>query len=125
MSRAALSILAFGIYLASTGLLLIAIPRTLCRILSIVAPEGAWLRIIGMLLLILGFYCWRAAAEENTSFMRWSLFTRPTTMLFLAWFVAAGWIEAVILVFGVVDVAATAWTFSALRADQRASAQKS
>jgi hypothetical protein len=122
MSRAAVSILAFGVYLASAGVLLIFVPRQMCRILSIAQPEGAWIRIIGMLFLFLAFYCWRAAREENASFIHWTLFTRPTTLLFLAWFVASGWLEPIVLVFGVIDLVATGWTFVAIRADARAAA---
>jgi hypothetical protein len=115
VSRAAVSILAFGAYLASGGILLVLFPTQICRILSISPPEGAWIRMTGMFFLILAFYCWRAAKEEERSFMRWSLYTRPTTILFLAWFVASGWIEPIVLVFGVVDLLATAWTLAALR----------
>ena len=125
MSRAAVSILSFGLYLAAAGLLLVAVPQTTCQLLGIAAPVDAWPRIVGMLLLILGFLCWRAGVEENRSFMRWSLLTRPTTIVFLAGFVAAGWIEPIILLFGAVDVAAAGWTFVALRADARATRRRS
>ena len=125
MSRAATSILSFGVYLATTGVALVAVPEIACGLLGIAAPPGAWPRIVGMLLLILGFFCWRAAVEENTRFMRWSLLTRPTAMVFLAWFVASGWIEPSILLFGAVDVVAAAWTFAALGADARAALRRS
>jgi hypothetical protein len=36
--------------------------------------------------------------------------TCPATLVFLGWFVLAGWAEPIILTFGVVDLAATAWT---------------
>jgi hypothetical protein len=111
VSGAAISTLAFGAYLCSGGLLLLLAPNQVCRLLSMAPPQGAWIRIVGMLFLILAFYCWRAAREENIPFIRWTVYTRPTTILFLLWFVARGWIEPVVLIFGVVDVAATIWTF--------------
>lgn len=110
MSNGAISILAFGVYLCSGGLLLLFAPDQVCRLLSMAPPQGAWIRIVGMLILILAFYCWRAAREEDMAFMRWTVYTRPTTILFLSWFVARGWIEPVVLVFGAVDLAATVWT---------------
>ena len=117
MSRAAASLLAFGAYLALGGLLLIFVPAQMCRLLAMAAPQGAWIRITGMLMLFLGFLCLRAAREEERSFMRWSLYTRSSTTLFLAWFVARGWIEPVVLVFGVIDLLAAAWTWAELRKD--------
>ena len=125
MTRAATSILSFGVYLAALGVALVAIPEIACGLLGIAAPADAWPRIVGMLLLILGFFCWRAAVEENTRFMHWSLLTRSTPIVFLAWFVASGWIEPSILLFGAVDLAAAAWTFAALRADARAARPRS
>ena len=114
MSSAAISVLAFGAYLCSGGLMLLLAPNQACRLLAMAPPQGAWIRIVGMLFLILAFYCWRAAREENIPFIRWTVYTRPTTMLFLLWFVARGWIEPVVLIFGVVDVAASVWTLVAI-----------
>ena len=90
MSRAAISIFVFGAYLCAGGVALLATPNQVCRLLAMARPEGPWIRITGMLFLILAFYCWRAAREENLSFIRWSVYTRPTTVLFLLWFVARG-----------------------------------
>ena len=114
MTGAAVSILVFGAYLCAGGVLLLAAPNQVCRFLAMAPPEGAWIRITGMLFLILAFYCWRAAWEENLSFIRWSVYTRPTTIVFLLWFVARGWIEPKVLIFGAADVAAAAWTIVAL-----------
>ena len=120
MSAAAVSLLAFGAYLFGGGLLLLFVPAAVCRMLGMAVAEGPWIRVTGMLFLILSVYCWRAAREENTRFMVWSLYTRPTTIVFLAWFVAARWVEPIILVFGAIHVAATAWTLIALRRDSAA-----
>jgi hypothetical protein len=120
VSAAAISILAFGAYLCAGGLLLLLAPEAVCRALAMAVPQGPWIRITGMLFLILSAYCWRAAREENTRFMVWSLYTRPTTIVFLAWFVAAGWVEPIVLAFGAVDVAASAWTMIALRSGDAA-----
>jgi len=114
VSRAAVSILAFGAYLCGGGLLLLVAPNQVCALLSMAPPQGAWIRITGMLLLILAFYCWRAAREENLAFIRWSLYTRPTTTVFLLWFVIRGWIEPVVLIVGALDAAASVWTLVAI-----------
>ncbi|MQA30918.1 MAG: hypothetical protein GEU82_13970 [Luteitalea sp.] len=114
MSGAAVSMLAFALYLCAGGLLLLLAPHRLCALLSMAAPQGPWIRITGMLFLILAFYCWRAAMEDDARFVRWSVYTRPSTIVFLGWFVAAGWIEPVVLLFGALDLMATAWTVIAV-----------
>ncbi len=119
MSRAAVSLLAFGLYLAGGGLLLMVAPALVCRVLTLDAPQGVWVRITGMFFAILAYYCICAAREEQTAFMRWSVRTRPTTLVFLAACVATQVVQPIILLFGVIDVAAAVWTALALRADAR------
>ena len=125
MSNAAMSILVFGIYLATGGVLLVCAPACVCRMLALDAPQGVWVRITGMFFCIVAYYCVRAAWQEGTAFIRWSVHTRPTTLLFLGAFVAMKLVQPVILVFGVIDVAASLWTALALRADARVGRMRS
>jgi hypothetical protein len=124
MSKAAVSILAFGIYLATGGFLLAVAPGLVCRLLALAEPPGLWMRIAGGLCGILAYYCIRAAREEEMAFIRWSVKTRPTTLVFLAVCVAANVAPPTILILGVIDVAATIWTALALRADASTAASQ-
>ena len=124
MSKAAISILVFGIYLAIGGFLLVGAPAFVCQMLTLDAPQGVWVRMTGMFFCILAFYCVCAASQEATAFIRWSVYTRPTTLLFLGAFVAAKLVQPVILIFGVIDVAASLWTAFALRADASTAASR-
>jgi hypothetical protein len=119
MSRAAWSILAFGLYLAMGGAALLFSPELVCRLLALPPGSGFWVRLNGMFFWILAYYCLRAAREEGTAFMRWSVRTRPTTVLFMTVFVAMGLVGPVALLLGVVDALAALWTGLALRADGR------
>jgi hypothetical protein len=115
MSRAAVSILGFGIYLAGGGLLLVMIPRELCSLLHLRPPgDTMWVRLCGMFFLDLAFYCIQAARDDERTFIGWSVKTRPWTIVFLAAFVAAGLENPSILIFGVIDLLATLWTVLAL-----------
>jgi hypothetical protein len=114
MSPAAVSVLAFGLYLAGGGILLVLVPGWLCGTLGLRSPDPFWVRLSGMFFLDLAFYCVRAARAEWTAFFRWSVFTRPVTLPFLAVVVACGRENASILVFGFIDVLAAAWTLVAL-----------
>ena len=122
MSKAAVSIFAFGLYLATGGVLLVVAPGFVCRLLVLDEPQGLWVRITGGLLGILAYYCICAAREEATAFIRWSVRTRPTTLFFLAACVATNIATPPILILGVIDVAATIWTALALRIDATSSA---
>ena len=120
MSKAAISIFVFGMYLATGSVFLMMAPDFACQVLSLDQPEGVWVRITGMFFAILAYYCICAAREEETAFMRWSVRTRPTTLVFLAVCVVTQLVTPIILIFGAVDVAAAIWTAQALRADSRA-----
>ena len=123
MSKAAISIFVFGVYLAIGGVFLTLAPNFACRVLTLDQPEGVWVRITGMFFGLFAYYCVRAAREEETAFMRWSVCARPTTLVFLATCVAAQLVKPIILLFGIVDVTAAIWTALALRADARAADQ--
>ena len=91
-------------------------PDWLCGTLGLRPPgDTLWVRLSGMFILDLAFYCVRAARAEWTAFFRWSVLTRPVTLPFLAVVVACGRENASILVFGVIDVLAALWTLVALR----------
>jgi hypothetical protein len=116
MSPAAISLFAFGIYLAGGGVLLILVPEWLCSTLTLRPPgDTMWVRLSGMFFLDLAFYCIRAARTEQTAFIRWTVTTRPVMLLFLGAVVAFGLENPSILVFGIIDVAASLWTWLALR----------
>jgi hypothetical protein len=120
MSRPAISILAFGIYLAVGGVLLLVVPRELCRFLHLRPPgETMWVRLCGMFFLDLAYYCVRAAREEERPFMRWSVGSRHLTIVFLVAFVATGMENPGILIFGVIDLLATLWTALTLGSSRR------
>ena len=116
MSPAAISILGFGIYLATGGLLLLLVPQELCQFLHLRPPgDSMWVRLGGLFFLDLAFYCIQAAINEQRSFIRWTQKTRPWTIVFLGVFVALGLENPSILIFGVIDLLATLWTALALR----------
>jgi hypothetical protein len=117
MNRAEISIFVFGLYLAALGFLTILVPDELCQILGLKsAGETIWGRLNGLFMLFLAFFCIRAAREHQTAFIRWSLWTRPWVLIFLGACVLYGLEQPGILVFGVIDLAATIWSGIALHA---------
>jgi hypothetical protein len=117
MSRAAVSVFVFSIYLYIMGVVLVVTPATLVRIFKFPEPDGLWIRVAGMLVIILGFYYSRAARAEFRPFFVWTVIVRTSVLLFFIAFVIAGIAPPALILFGVIDFAAAMWTFFALRSE--------
>ena len=64
MSPPAISILGFGLYLATGGLLFVLVPEESCRLLHLRPPgDTMWVRLSGLFFLDLAFYCIQAAVQ--------------------------------------------------------------
>lgn len=117
MSKAARSLLVFGIYLIALGLFLLIAPNTLITLFGLPAVNDVWIRVVGMLIVLLAFYDIQAARKEMTDFFRWSVVARASVIVFFAGFVLADLVKPVLLLFGGVDLVAATWTRLALRRD--------
>lgn len=120
MSRSAMSVFVFSIYLYVLGFVLVVTPDTLLRIFRFPEADGLWIRVVGMLVIILGFYYSHAARAEIRPFLLWTVIGRTSVLLFFIAFVVAGLAPPVLIAFGVIDFAAAMWTLFALRSDAAA-----
>jgi len=119
MSKAARSLFVFGIYLIALGLLLLIAPNTLITLFGLPETHDVWIRVVGMLLVLLAFYNVQAARHELVSFFQWSIIARASVILFFAVFVLLNWVKPILLLFGFVDLAGALWTQLALRQDRK------
>jgi len=117
MSRSALSLFVFSIYLYLLGFVLMVTPDTLLRTFKVPDADGLWIRVVGMLVIILGFYYSHAARTEIRPFFVWTVIARSSVLLFFMAFVIAGLAPPALILFGVVDFAAAMWTLLAIRSD--------
>ena len=115
MTPAARSLHVFGLYLVGAGCLLMLVPALLLAPLGLPAPADVWARVAGMLAAFLGIYYLLGARAELLTFMRASVWVRLSVIVILGAFVAAGQAPLPLLAFGVIDLAAAAWTWLALR----------
>ena len=115
MSNAAKSIFAFGIYLAGSGAILVVTPNTLFAVLGLPSTSEVWVRVVGVLTLVLAFYFIQAARNELTDFFRWTVYARLSVMVFFTAFVLVGFVGPVLILFGAVDLLGAIWTSWALR----------
>lgn len=115
MSRAANSVFLFGCYLLGLGAMLLTVPNLLLAAFTLPATDEVWIRVVGMLVLLLGIYYALAARAEYAAFFRWTIYIRCSVIVFFTTFVALGFAPAPLILFGVVDVLGAAWTAVALR----------
>ncbi|MFH0811589.1 MAG: hypothetical protein V2A69_01935 [Pseudomonadota bacterium] len=115
MSKSARSVFVFGLYIAVLGIVLLVAPNFLLGMFVLPSTTEVWIRIVGMLVIFLGFYYTQAARKEMTDFFRWTVYLRSTVIIFFAVFVLLGFASPPLILFGVVDLLGAIWTGLALR----------
>lgn len=123
MSGAARSVLVFAAYLSALGVWLLLSPNSMLRLFGLPDARDVWIRVVGMLVLILSFYYGSAARRDLTEFFQWTVYARASVIVFFAAFALTGLAPAILLLFGVVDLLAAGWTQAALASDRAASAE--
>ena len=118
MSNSARSVLVFAIYLVVLGLILMIAPNFLLGLFALPGVTDIWIRVVGMLVLLLGFYYSQAARQEMTEFFQWTVYARSSVILFFTAFVLFGLASPPLILFGAVDLLGAIWTSLALRASK-------
>jgi hypothetical protein len=115
VSHPARSITVFSGYLVLLGLILLIAPNLLLATFGIPSTSEVWIRIVGVLVLILAFYYAQAARKEMIDFFRWTVPVRSAVIVFFIFFVFLGWVKPVLILFGAIDLVGAILTFMALR----------
>lgn len=118
MSKSAFSVKFFGVYALLTGLNLIFAPNMLLGMFGIPATNEVWIRVVGALAFNIGIYYWFAAKCEAKAFFEATVYARAFLFIVFAAFVALGFVNKALILFGVVEVAGAIWTWLALRKDR-------
>ena len=118
MSKAAKSLFVFGIYLCGLGLILLLAPNLLLHAFGARPTDEVWIRINGMFVLCLSFYYVQAAHNELTRFIRWTIWTRVAVIVYFAAFVLLVAAPRALLLFGLIDLLSSMWTWLALKKDE-------
>lgn len=113
----------FGAYLALNGLGFFVAPATLLPLLGLPAPTDGWIRIVGLLTLILGMYFTYCAQPGQRRFFQATVIARLLFFSGVVALVLTGQAPALLALFGLVDLAGAAWTQRALRATRDAAGQ--
>ncbi len=115
MTPAAKSVYYFGFYLYLLGFTLIFIPNFLLKTMGLPETNEVWIRVVGLLVLLIGFYYHQAGAKNISAFIP---LTIPTRMIVFVTFLAFALLQLaspMLAGFGAIDLAGAIWTFMALK----------
>jgi hypothetical protein len=115
MSNSARSIFIFGLYLAVLGITVLVAPNVLLGLFILPTTTEVWIRVVGILVIFLSFYYLMAARAEMVEFFRWTVYSRPTLIIFFIVFVLLEFARPPLILFGVMDLLGAIWTGFALR----------
>ena len=118
MSKSALSVFVFGVYLFILSITLLIIPNVLLKIFGFPPTEEVWIRVVGMLIFLISFYYFLSARKDMTDFFRWTVYLRSSVILFFIIFVWLDFALPVLILFGVVDLLGAVWTGLTLRSSK-------
>ncbi len=122
MSRAARSLLVFGVYLLVLGPTLAIAPNVVARFVGVPETTEPWLRLVGVLAANIGVYYVVAARRNLQPVIAASVPVRFAVPVWLLLFVLLAGADPAVMIFGGADIAGAVWTVLAIRADRRAGA---
>jgi hypothetical protein len=115
MTTAAKSVCYFGFYLYGVAIVLVFFPNLLLGIMGMPETTEVWIRILGLLTGIIGYYYHRNGIAENRIFFPFTVHARVLVFLSFVVFVALKMASPALIVFGVVDLLGAVWTWRTLR----------
>lgn len=121
MSKPALTLKWFGVYLMALGLALVLVPNLLLGLFRMAPSPDVWIRVVGVLAFNIGVYYWFAALSESRPLFLASVYTRALVLASFAAFAALRLGEPLLVLFGSVDFLGGLWTLHALRSESRGS----
>ena len=110
MSASAISILVFGIYLVVIGTGLMLMPNTILPLFKFPKTNEPWIRVLGAVVLILGFYYIIAAQNELSPFFWASVVGRFGVLILFSSLVIFKKAKPMLILFGLIDAAGAVWT---------------
>ena len=115
MRSAALTIRVFGVYVVLTGIGLLVAPNLMLSLFGLPAPTEVWVRVLGALAAVVGYYYWACGTADAKVFFKATIPGRLAFCALCVALVAFAGAPLPLLAFGVVDVLGAAWTALALR----------
>jgi hypothetical protein len=118
MTKSAFSSFAWGLYLMVAGSGFLFIPNVLLPLFGLPTTTEVWIRVIGLLVVILGYYYIHCARTNAMPFIQITVPGRIVFALGLVALVLMGFSAPGLIMIGVVDTLGAMWTWRALRVQQ-------
>ena len=114
MSASAISILVFGIYIIIVGSGFSLIPNTILPLLKFPKTNEPWIRVMGVIIVVLGFYYIIAAQNELAPFFWASIAGRFAILISFSLLVIFKKAKPMLILFGIIDTIGAIWTLITL-----------
>lgn len=115
MHQASTSIKYFGVYVVVTGLGLLFAPGLVLSPLGLAVPAEIWVRVLGAVAAILGYYYWTCGVANAVDFFRATVKGRIGFAILIGVLIALFNAPLQLLLFAAIDLAGAAWTAYRLR----------
>jgi len=115
MTAAAKSVYYFGFYLYLVSATLLFFPNILLGTLGIPETNEVWIRVLGVIVGLLGFYYHQSGARNISAFFPLTIPTRIIVLLAFITLAVLKMASPMLISFGVVDFAGAIWTMTALK----------
>ena len=116
MKGAARTMYVFSAYLLAIGVSLSVLPNTLLSLVGLPETDEVWIRILGVVSMLLALYYFDAVRNNTRSFFAASIMGRgfSTAALVVFWATGQPW---QLLIFAVIELAGAIWTYTVMRAE--------
>lgn len=114
MRNARFSVLVWSIYVLVIGVSLALVPKQFTQVFGIDEPQEVWIRVLGVVVVVLGVYYLGAVLNNSSWMYRYSVFGRIISTVGLAYLaIVEG--PGQLWLFAAVDALGALWTATALR----------
>jgi hypothetical protein len=118
MKKVSTTLLVFGVYLVGMGLGLLTMPNVVLGTLGLPSTDEVWIRVVGVLALVLAFYYISAARADLKTFAQWTVPARIGVFVAFTAFTLLNFVGPVMIMLGTVDLLGALWTGWALKAEK-------
>jgi hypothetical protein len=119
MSKSAKSMFIFALYLFILGPMLLIIPNVLLAPFGFPQANEVWVRVTGMLVIILGYYYIQAVRNELKAFFKATVIGRISVLVFFAVFVLLDYAPPTLILLTLPDTGGAIWTALCLKAEKK------
>ncbi|MFM7264172.1 MAG: hypothetical protein ACKOZW_00945 [Cyanobium sp.] len=116
MHKARHSLMAFGLeMIAVVGLGFMIVPMPILHLFGLSAGDDVWIRFVGVLASIVGFYYLQVARSGLDPFIPWTVPARLCAAAFMLLLVVLKMVKPSLCSFAAIDITGAMWTWLALR----------